>query len=214
MRSLEEHRKEMLIAWICKCQRRSWSNSIYPCFPLPGFSQCHFTSDVAESAVLNGQGYAKPHVWETFFLPMLWFLEQIFISSKPNPCHIYDRAWLGFEGTDFLEKGSFIWETSGLTQQPRRNVQSYGPCGPIYSVKGAERHKLAANPLVYPSTQGNVVIVIQISWDHGGFLAESLSKWTSAQSPFVLRNSRQSSSLATNKAHCNINLLFKLVTCS
>lgn len=136
-------------------------------------------------------------------------------TQTQKPCHIYDRPWLGFEGIhSFLEKGSFIWESSSLTRWPRRNVRSYGPFGPIYTVKGVEIHKLAASTLVYPNTQGNMAILIQISWDHGGFLAGSLSKWTSTQSPLVLRNTGQSSGLTTNKAHCNINLLFKLATFS
>lgn len=65
-------------SWIYKSWFSSSSKSIYLCFPLLGLSQHHFTSDVAESSVLNGQGYINRYtlpqilVVSTFLLPMLW----------------------------------------------------------------------------------------------------------------------------------------------
>lgn len=69
-------------AWIYKSQFSSNSKSIYLCFPLLGLSQHHFTSDIAESSLLNGQGYTNrytlPHILVThrFLLPVLWVLNR------------------------------------------------------------------------------------------------------------------------------------------
>lgn len=123
-------------AWIYKSQCRSSSNSIYLCFPFLGLSQCHFTSDVAESTVLNGQGYRywkyghfcyQCYGFATDFHSQWQWQKK---NQTPSPCHFYDRAWLRFEGIHSLEKGSFIRETSSLTQRPRRKVQTRGPFGP------------------------------------------------------------------------------------
>ena len=129
--------------WIYRSHCRSSSNSIYLCFPLLGLSLCHFTSDVAELTVLSCKGYIKPHILEYMYIfaTNAMGLEQICtvsVSDKKtqNPCHFYDRAWPDFEGIhSFLEKGSFIWESSSLTQWPRRNVWSCGLFGSIYTVK-------------------------------------------------------------------------------
>lgn len=130
-------------AWIYKSQCRSSSNGIYLCFPLLGLSQCHFTSDVAESTVLNGQGYIKLHILEicTFLLPMLWlwnrFSQPVAVTEKnPKPqalaAFVIEHDWVLKGFTPSEENVLLSEKPASLTQRPRRKVQTRGPFGPTY----------------------------------------------------------------------------------
>lgn len=116
-------------------------------------------------------------------------LEQIFTAGgndkkEPKPktlvTFMIERSW-ALKG--FAPSWKKVLLSGSAEKWLRRNVWTCGPFGPTYPVKGAELHKLATSTLGYPNTRGKVVILVQIGWDHGGFLAGSLSKWLAHHQP-------------------------------
>lgn len=102
---------------------KSWFSSsiksIYLCFPFLGLSQHYFTSDVAESSVLNGQGYINRYTLpqilaiHTFLLPVLWVWTDFqrhwqLPKTRPKPnydlCPFHIRERLGCEWDSLLRK--------------------------------------------------------------------------------------------------------------
>lgn len=164
MRSLEEHHKEILCldpqkpVQVLKQQHLSVLSFI-GVISTPFYLRCCRI----DCTKWPGMHYVT-YIGNTYILPTdATVLEQIFIVSgsdkklqpKALATFMIEHDWVLKVLTPFLERGSFIWESSSLAQWRRRNVRSCGPFGPIETVKGVEIHKPTASTLLYPSTQGH-----------------------------------------------------------